>query len=62
MKCDADRSFQNFSKFLVKDGKIRWFPAKGTKVVCRIFFPVELRRLISVSERCGGCVVRWTPG
>jgi hypothetical protein len=26
----ADR--QNFSKFLVKDGKIKWFPARSTKV------------------------------
>ena len=25
---------QNFSKFLVKDGKIKWFPARTTKVVC----------------------------
>lgn len=24
---------QNFSKFLVKDGKIKWFPARSTKVV-----------------------------
>ena len=26
--------WQNFSKFLVKDGKIKWFPARTTKVVC----------------------------
>ena len=23
----------NFSKFLIKDGKIKWFPARSTKVV-----------------------------
>lgn len=27
---------QNFSKFLVKDGKITWFPARSTKVVSTI--------------------------
>ena len=25
---------QNFSKVLIKDGKIKWFPARTTKVVC----------------------------
>lgn len=34
---------QNFSKFLVKDGKIRWFPARTTKVVC----PLRLRGIQS---------------
>ena len=24
---------QNFSKFLIKDGKAKWFPARSTKVV-----------------------------
>lgn len=27
----------NFSKFLVQDGKITWFPAKSSKVVSSIF-------------------------
>lgn len=29
----TDGNIQNFSKFLIKNGKIKWFPARTTKVV-----------------------------
>lgn len=38
---------QNFSKFLVKNGDIKWFPARSTKVVCPL--GVSLAR-----HECGG--------
>lgn len=33
----TDTCLQNFSKFLIKNGKVQWFPARSTKVVSWLF-------------------------